>query len=100
MTAYYLKATDEDELRQALLATNVITEEAPVEGFNLDVIGTIYKPTGNMLSLGPDDHLEYPEVLPVEGYHANLLGELSEEQQAALAPLLITAPANPFRVWA
>jgi hypothetical protein len=37
-------------------------------------------------------------MLPVDGYHANLIGELTKEQQKLLP--LVSAPKNPIRVWA
>ena len=35
----------------------------------IDVIGTIYKPTGEMITT---DEGEVPEMAPVEGWHANV----------------------------
>lgn len=114
---YFLKAANEAELRAALVESGVVilhdatvnaeneviipAHDGVADGFCLDIIGTISKPTGVMLSMGPDDHFEYPEMVPVPGYHANLRGELSDTQLLILAPILLeTAPANPFRVWA
>jgi len=63
---------------------------------NLDVIGTIYKATGTMLTT--PEGFPYPELVPVDGFHANIRGGLTELQQAQLP--LIEAPATPHRVWA
>ena len=35
----------------------------------IDIIGTIYKPTGEMITT---DEGEVPEMVPVEGWHANV----------------------------
>jgi len=59
----------------------------------IDVIGTIYKPTGKVLKTpeGPVD-----EMAPVEGWHANV-------RHTAEAPELVAFqvfPQNPVRGWA
>ena len=102
MQNHYLKAVDQAALRAALIAGAVIivTDDGDLlaEGCALDVIGTIYKPTGATLTV---DGVELPEMAPVPGWHANLLAELSDEQCGALADVLLPAPpAQPFRVWA
>jgi hypothetical protein len=101
MQDYYLKFTSEQHLWNTLerVGLAVFREEQgkhiPINT-NLDVIGTIYKATGQMLT--GLDGFPYPEMLPVDGYHANLRGSLTEEQKAQLP--LIAAPATPSRVWA
>lgn len=119
---YFIKAENEAELKAELLAIGVYTytpastwdipatDELPAsqvvtteqyvvaDGFALDVIGVISKPTGEMLIT---DGMEYPESAPIDGYHANLRGELTDAQIRILAPLLLAEPpANPCRVWA
>ena len=116
---HFLKAADEATLHAALIAAGIlvattvpvieIVDDAPTQtgeqpgfalagGFALDTIGTISKPTGAMLSV---DGAEVPEMAAIPGYHANLLGDLSDAQRATLGPVLLgTPPANPFRVWA
>lgn len=114
---YFLKSADESALHAALVAAGVlIAAQVPVidvidgvptqagmqdghalaGGVALDVIGTIYKPTGGVLTV---DGMEVPEMAPIPGYHANLRGDLSDEQRAALAGLLIDPPAQPYRVF-
>lgn len=90
---YYLKATDEATMTQALLAAGVLyphTEEggesfeAVSPGFSLDVIGEIVR-----------------DEVAIEGWHANLLGELSDDQVTQLTEIILPEPpANPYRVWA
>jgi hypothetical protein len=100
MKNYYLKFKDQQDLESSLInvglaeiINNTLTTK---DGIELDVIGIINKPTGVMLTT--NDGFEYPEMLPVDGYHANLIGELTKEQQKLLP--LVSAPKNPIRVWA
>jgi hypothetical protein len=120
---YYLKAESEEALFEALENAGVTQrnydmddpanvrpadldpEEAwvptgeydsvPVAGVDLDVIGTIWKPTGET-SLDEEGNLIQVSA-PLEGYHANIRGITPE--QAALLPT-IDAPAKPYRMWA
>jgi hypothetical protein len=59
----------------------------------IDVIGTIYKPTGKLLTT---DEGEVPEMAPVDGWHANV-------RHTAEAPELEAYrvfPQSPVRGWA
>ena len=104
MNDYYLKTTDATTLWNLLLeqglAETVTDPEGSshnvAKGIALDIIGTIYKPTGNMTL--DNNGFSFPEYRPIEGFHANIRGNLTEEQQANLP--LIDAPATPHRVWA
>ena len=125
MATYYLKATDEQALWTALEAADLAVKDYdPEDPLNsrpddlgmeeewdgpsgayewrplepmLDIIGTLYVETGNMLTT--EDGMEYPETEAVEGYHANLRAGLNAEQKAAL-PLLTKTPRTPVRKWA
>ena len=124
MTTYYLKATSEAALWTALetagLAHKEYNEDDPLNvapadlGYEetwdgpsgayewqsdtqmLDIIGTMHRETGNMLTDG--DGMEYPEMEALDGYHANLREELTDEQVALLPT--IDAPTVPHRKWA
>ena len=124
MATYYLKATDEQALWTALEAANLAVKDYdPEDPLNsrpddlgmdeewvgptgayewrslspmLDIIGTMYRETGNMLTT--DDGMEYPETEAMDGFHANLRENLTAEQEAALPT--IAAPATPQRIWA
>jgi hypothetical protein len=121
MSDYFLKATDEATLWACLVEAGaattyevknedgevVDTRYAPAPGYSIDVIGTIYRPTGNLIQqTGPGDAMiEVPEMAPLEGFHANLRGpefvapEPTEVvTPSPLADLLVT-PSNPARVW-
>ena len=124
MATYYLKATDEQALWTALEAADLAVKDYdPEDPLNsrpddldmeddwdgptgayewrslsnmLDIIGTMYRETGNMLTT--DDGMEYPETEAIDGYHANLREVLTDAQEAALPT--VTAPATPYRKWA
>ena len=61
-----------------------------------EVIGTIYKPTGNMLT--DSEGNEYPEMKPIEGFHVNAL-DLTDEDRQKLEPYIIQ-PKTPFAKFA
>ena len=60
----------------------------------IDLIGTIWKPTGNMLQT---EEGEVPEMAAISGYHVNV--RLVGEDGSALESYRIT-PDNPVRGWA
>jgi hypothetical protein len=104
---YYLKAESEEALWSALISAGVaqeseadgVTYKGPVAGIALDVVGVIYKGTGQMVEVTSPDMgtYTYEEQAPIPGFHANIRGELTQEQQAALP--LIDKPGAPVRVW-
>ena len=108
----YLKAADKATFDQAVIDAgwtyeevtnpeNTAVTETVVNYYttthSLDVIGTIHVETGNMLT--DDNDGEYPEMEPIEGWHANLLLH-GEELPAALEPFVIEAPSTPHRKFA
>lgn len=105
----YLKATDKETLDQALVDagwSNTNSEEEIVfeyytHSHSLDVIGAIHVETGNTLTAeGLDgETIEYPEMVAVEGYHANLLLH-GEDLPASLELFVIEAPSTPHRKFA
>lgn len=93
---FYLRFADEDEANAVLFDM-----QHDGEGYNkvpkyaaIDVIGTIYKPTGKLLP--SEDGEAVDEMAPIEGWHVNVrhLGEAAE-----LAAYAVT-PQNPVRGWA
>jgi hypothetical protein len=123
MKPYYIKASDEQALWSALWEAglalkdwdetdplNQAPELAPdnveweptgkfswfkADGYDLDIIGVIYKPTEEV------DEEGNPVMEELEGYHANIRkwdGDFTEEQLAALP--LIVPPNKPVRIWA
>jgi len=90
MFDYYVKADDATHLQAVLVEAGVATVQedqlVPVEGVNLDVIGTWSERTG-----GTD---EEPEYTAVEGYHANIR---SSEELVFPAGFYTGLPSAPWR---
>jgi hypothetical protein len=103
MTDLYLAFTDE-AAANAVLFTQEPTEwdeEGNATAFeprpnyrNIDTIGVIYKPTGEMLQ-GEDG--EYPEMAAIPGFHVNVR-LAPDEDGDPLQPYLVF-PSTPVRVW-
>lgn len=96
---YCLKFKDAAEADAMLFTEQTSVNDDIVETFKVpryaavDVIGTIYKPTGNMLTT---DEGEMPEMAPLEGWHVNV-------RHTAEAPELDffkVTPKAPVRGWA
>lgn len=127
MATYYLKATDEQALWEAMETAGLAFKEYdpddplnhepadwPIDGpaweptgaytwisktSMFDQIGTIYANTG---PIDPETGEPTPEPID-DFYYANLRDEvdipaLTDEQIAALP--IIDAPASPYRIWA
>jgi hypothetical protein len=95
MRTIYLKFPDEQTAKSVL--EGFIDEEGrwitASHRHAIDPIGTLYAPTGKMLE-GAEGG-EYPELAPIDGWHANFIGELPE----AALPYIIE-PSNPKRRFA
>jgi hypothetical protein len=71
----YLKFDTEADAKAALFTEEVSVQGDVVETYQkpkyaaIDVIGTIYKPTGKMLTT---DDGEVPEMAPMDGWHINV----------------------------
>jgi hypothetical protein len=108
MYDFYLRFTDELQANSVLYtkvptawSESVSMDEPPVATEwmdkpnypNIDIIGTIYKPTGTMLT--NEEGMEYPEMEAIEGYHVNIRNytEAPELDQYAVVPTI------PQRVW-
>ena len=103
MIDLYLKADNEAAMSAALLAAGFMKEcdeegetgRLYLPGVALDVIGTIYKPTGETTLV---DGQEVPVMAPVSGYHVNV--RTTSEELAAVLDAQRTYPVTPVRVWA
>lgn len=101
-TDYFLKFADQAEADSALFTeqTNVqgdVVETVKVPKYAaVDVIGTIYKPTGKVLPAPDGSGEAVEEMAPLEGWHVNVrhMGEAAE-----LAAYQVF-PQNPVRGWA
>ena len=96
---YFLKFKDAAEANSVLFdeQTNVqgdVVETVKVPKYAaVDVIGTIYKPTGNVLTT---DEGEVPEMAPLEGWHVNV----RHNAEASELDAYKVAPKAPVRGWA
>lgn len=108
MIDYYLKFADEAEAKTILSfavdeAGNWVThgvytyadenEEIQECRYDLDIIGTLYAPTGNTVI--DEEGNEYPETQAIAGFHVNARLGVSSDAVAAYDQ----APAKPSRVW-
>ena len=100
MKTHFLKFVDEAQAIEQLDAFRAADEtgepmwaQASVT-HALDVVGTIYKPTGEFIE--DEDGMRSAVMAPLDGFHVNLaIGELPE----SLVPFAVT-PAQPSRVFA
>lgn len=117
---YYLKTNTEQEMWEALETANLAKKEYdmedalnnPPEDYDyetngefiktgkydwvalcqLDMIGTIYQKSGTMLT--DDEGNEYPEMIAIDGFHANIKTDKVVEGLPT-----IDAPQTPYRKW-
>ncbi|WP_281441165.1 hypothetical protein [Aeromonas veronii] len=99
MIDLYLKAGSKSAMTLAL-KTAGFTQDPETGSLyhpaaSLDVIGAIYKPTGETTIV---DGESVPVTAPVPGYHVNV--RTSSPEQAAALDALRTYPETPVRKWA
>lgn len=94
---YYLKFTTEQAMKDSFITLELaeIIDNTFIPKVPTDIIGTIYKPTGVTLT---SDGIDYPEMVAIEGWHVNIIADLTEVQEASLP--LLPKPLTPYRVWA
>lgn len=96
---YYLKFSSKAEAEKVLFTSETVTEGDVVETVlrpnyaAVDVIGTIYAPTGVMLKTPEGD---MPEMKAVSGYHANV----RHTEAAPELDAFVVVVNSPSRVWA
>ena len=86
MHDYFLKFPSEAQANAVLFDGEIGKYTA------IDVIGTIYKPTGKMLST---EDGQVAENTPVDGWHVNVRHKSEAPELAAYA----VTPSSPERVW-
>jgi len=95
----YLRFTDEAEAVKVLAAFRIVGEDkkefwvTDSHTHSLDIVGTVYKPTGKVLLVGG---MEVEQTAAVSGFHVN--AKFAETPPEVL-PYIIT-PLNPVRVFA
>ncbi len=100
-TDFFLRFTDEAEANAALF-----TEQTNVDGDTVetvlvpkyaavDIIGTIWKPTGKMLKAKKGEE-PVPEMAPIPGWHVNVRHNAEAPE---LEPFAVQ-PQQPVRMWA
>lgn len=98
MIDLYLKADSEQELTSALMAVGFSVDEESGALYHpdaaLDVIGTIYQPTGKTALV---DGQEVPVTAPVPGHHVNV--RTTSETLATSLESFRTYPETPVRAW-
>jgi hypothetical protein len=109
MIDYYLKFSDESQANSVLYtkvptawSESVSMDEPPVAtewmdkpNFdNIDIIGTIYNPTGEATT--NEDGMEVPVMVALAGYHVNV----RHREQALELDAYAVTPTNPRRIWA
>lgn len=83
---------DVDEETEEVTKTPIAFESRP-RFANTDIVGTIYRPTGNTLT--DDEGNEYPEQEALDGFHVNVRAEEPIEELEVYR----VYPNAPARVW-
>jgi len=95
----FLKFADAAEANAALFTEQTNVQDDVVETVlvpkyaAIDVVGTIYKPTGEMIQT---DEGEVPEMAPLDGWHANV----RHTDEAPELEAFRVFPQTPSRMWA
>jgi hypothetical protein len=98
----FLKFDTEDEANEALFTEQTNVQDDVVETVlvpkyaAVDVVGTIYKPTGNVLPAEDESGEAVDEMAPIEGWHVNVR---HTDEAPELAPYQVF-PVTPARMWA
>ena len=101
-TDYHLKFTDQAEADAVLFTEQTNVQDDVVETIKVpkyaavDVIGTIWKPTGKLLPAPDDSGDAVEEMAPVEGWHANV----RHSDEAPELDAYKVEVATPVRGWA
>ena len=99
MIDLYLKAGSKSAMTLALKTAGFIQDPDSGALYHpdaaLDVIGTIYQPTGETSLVNGQ---EVPVTAPVSGYHVNV--RTTSDELATALDAQRTYPVTPVRVWA
>ena len=89
---YTLRFKTETEANTVLFTTADDVTSSNFPGHAIDVIGLVYKPTGNMVT---SDEGSFPEMAAVPGWHVNVRGP--EDDNLAKYHIVVN---TPVRMWA
>jgi hypothetical protein len=98
-TDYFLKFADKAEANAALFTEQTNVQDDVVKTVlvpkyaAVDIIGTIYKPTGEMIQT---DEGEVPEMAALDGWHVNV----RHTDDAPELEAFRVFPQSPSRMWA
>jgi len=101
-TDYFLKFADEAEANAALFTEQTNVQDDVVETVlvpkyaAVDVVGVIYKPTGNVLPAPDGSGEAVDEMAPLDGWHVNV----RHTDEAPKLEAFRVFPATPSRMWA
>jgi hypothetical protein len=101
-TDYFLKFADEAEANAALFTEQTNVQDDVVETVlvpkyaAVDVVGQIFKPTGNVLPAEDESGEAVDEMAPIDGWHVNV----RHTDEAPELEAFRTFPATPSRAWA
>jgi hypothetical protein len=101
-TDYFLKFADEAEANAALFTEQTNVQDDVVETVKVpryaavDIVGVIYKPTGNVLPAEDESGEAVDEMAPIDGWHANV----RHTDEAPELEAFRVFPATPSRAWA
>jgi hypothetical protein len=101
-TDYFLKFTDEAEANAALFTEQTNVQDDVVETVlvpkyaAVDIVGVIYKPTGNVLPAEDESGEAVDEMAPLDGWHVNVRHNAEAPE---LEPFAVQ-PQQPVRMWA
>jgi hypothetical protein len=95
----YVTVVDEETGESSQVADGDAYLVTHTHDYSIDLVGTIYEPTGNTLT--DDEGNEYPETAPVDGWHVNvrLVGDAMRETVEALDALYGVVPNSPSRIF-
>jgi hypothetical protein len=101
-TDYFLKFTDEAEANAALFTEQTNVQDDVVETVlvpkyaAVDVVGTIYKPTGKLLPAEDESGEAVDEMAPIDGWHVNV----RHTDEAPELDAYKVEVKTPARMWA
>jgi hypothetical protein len=101
-TDFFLKFADEAEANEVLFTEQTFAQDDVVETVlvpkyaAIDVIGTIYKATGNVLPAEDESGEAVDEMAPLEGWHVNV----RHTDEAPELDAYKVEVKTPSRMWA